>query len=78
MIRFKNYVKAESLEEAFALNQKKSSVIGGGMMWLKVQNRVKMTLVDLSGLGLNGIEEEENGFSIGPCAPCASWRLIKS
>ena len=65
MIRFKNYVKAESLEEAFALNQKKSSVIGGGMMWLKVQNRVKMTLVDLSGLGLNGIEEEENGFSIG-------------
>jgi len=65
MIRFKNYVKAENLEEAFALNQKKSSVIGGGMMWLKVQSRVKMTLVDLSGLGLNGIEEKEDEFSIG-------------
>ena len=65
MIRFKNYVKAESLEEAFALNQKKSSVIGGGMMWLKVQSRVKMTLVDLSGLGLDGIEETEDEFSIG-------------
>lgn len=65
MIRFKNYVKAENLEEAFALNQKKSSVIGGGMMWLKVQSRVRMTLVDLSGLGLDEIEEKEDGFTIG-------------
>lgn len=65
MIRFKNYVKAESLEEAYGLNQKKSSVIGAGMMWLKVQNRVKMTLVDLSGLGLEGIEETEEEFIIG-------------
>lgn len=65
MVRFKNYVKAESLEEAFAWNQKKSSIIGGGMMWLKVQNRVKMTLVDLSGLGLDGIEETKEEFSIG-------------
>lgn len=65
MIRFKNYVKAESLEEAYSLNQKKSSVIGAGMMWLKVQNRIKMTLVDLSGLGLDGIEETDEEFVIG-------------
>lgn len=65
MIRFKNYVKAESLEEAYELNQKKSSVIGGGMMWLKVQNRIRMNLVDISGLGLDGIEETEEEFSIG-------------
>ncbi len=65
MVKFKNYVKAESLEEAFLLNQKKSSIVGGGMMWLKVQNRVKMTCVDLSGLGLDGIEETEGEFSIG-------------
>lgn len=65
MVRFKNYVKAASLEEAYELNQKKSSVIGGGMMWLKLQNRVKMTLVDLSGLGLDGIEETEEEFRIG-------------
>ena len=65
MIRFKNYVKAESLEEAYELNQKKSSVIGGGMMWLKVQNRIRMSLVDISGLGLDGIEETEKEFSIG-------------
>lgn len=65
MVRFKNYVKAASLEEAYELNQKKSSVIGGGMMLLKLQNRVKMTLVDLSGLGLDGIEETEEEFRIG-------------
>lgn len=65
MIRFKNYVRAESLEEAYNLNQKKSSVIGAGMMWLKVQNRIKMTLVDLSGLGLDGIEETDEEFVIG-------------
>ena len=47
VVRFKNYVKAGSLSEAYELNQKKSSIVGGGMMWLKLQNRVKMTLIDL-------------------------------
>ncbi|WP_077612209.1 FAD binding domain-containing protein [Clostridium sp. Marseille-P2415] len=75
MVRFKNYVKAESLKEAFELNQKKSSIIGGGMMWLKVQNRVRMTLVDLSGLGLDEIEETEEAFSIG--AMCTLRQLEK-
>lgn len=65
MVRFKNYVRAESLSEAYELNQKKSSIIGGGMMWLKVQNRVKMTLVDLSSLGLDTIEETKEEFRIG-------------
>ncbi len=65
MVKFKNYVKAASLEEAYALNQKKSNVLAGGMMWLKVQNKVKMTLVDLSELGLDTIEETEEEFRIG-------------
>lgn len=73
MVRFKNYIKAGSLKEAYELNQKKSSVIGGGMMWLKVQNRVKLTLVDLSGLKLDGIEETEDEFSIG--AMCTLRKL---
>lgn len=65
MIRFKNYIKAGSLEEAYGLNQKKSSVIGGGMMWLKLQKRIRMTLVDISGLGLDRIRETEDEFIIG-------------
>ena len=62
MIRFKNYVKAENLEEAYELNQKKSSVIGGGMMWLKVQNRIRMNLVDISGLGLMELRRLRKSF----------------
>ena len=65
VVRFKNYVKAGSLSEAYELNQKKSSIVGGGMMWLKLQNRVKMTLIDLSGLGLDTIEETDEEFRIG-------------
>ena len=32
MFHAKEYVKAESLEQAYALNQKKSNVLVGGMM----------------------------------------------
>ena len=51
MIKIKEYVKVQSLEEAWQLNQKKSSVILGGMLWLKMQNRNVGTAIDLSGLG---------------------------
>lgn len=65
MLRFKNYVRAESLKEAYELNQKKSSILAGGMMWLKLQDRKKMTLIDLTDLGLDQIEETEDEFRIG-------------
>lgn len=65
MFRARNYVKAESLEEAFLLNQKRSTLIVGGMHWVKMSSYNKMTIVDLSGLGLDGIEETEEEFQIG-------------
>lgn len=65
MIKAREYVKAESLSEAWELNQKKSSVILGGMMWLKMSSLSKGTLIDLSGLGLDMIEETEEEFRIG-------------
>ncbi|MGL5434152.1 MAG: FAD binding domain-containing protein [Lachnospiraceae bacterium] len=65
MFRAKEYVKAESLEDAYALNQKRSSVIVGGMMWLKMASFYKMTVIDLSALGLNYIEEDDQEFRIG-------------
>ena len=45
------------LDEAYELNKKKSSVICGGFCWLRLQNRTIQTLIDLSGLGLEKIEE---------------------
>lgn len=65
MFRAKEYVKADSLKDAYALNQKKSNIIIGGMMWLKMSSFYKVTVIDLSQLGLNHIEEDEQEFRIG-------------
>lgn len=65
MLTIKEYRKAESLEEAWQLNQKRSNRILGGMLWLKMCHGSVQTAIDLSGLGLDGIEEREDCFSIG-------------
>ena len=65
MITITNYVKAQSIEEAYQLNQKNGSCILGGMLWTKMMNKSVNTAIDLSGLGLDKIEESENDFSIG-------------
>lgn len=65
MLTINQYVKASSLEEAYELNQKKSNVVLGGMLWLKMQNRNVGTAIDLSGLGLDKIEEINGEYRIG-------------
>ena len=65
MAKYKHYVMARSLEEAYELNQKKSSVIVAGNMWLRMCGLNKMTAIDLSLLGLDSIEEEAHDFVIG-------------
>lgn len=65
MLKIKEYVKAESLEQAYELNQKKSNCVLGGMLWLKMGDRNVQTAIDLSGLSLDKIEETEEEFSIG-------------
>lgn len=65
MLQIKQYVKVQSLEEAYELNQKKSNVIIGGMHWLKMSSRMAGTAIDLSGLGLDEIVEKDDRFEIG-------------
>lgn len=65
MIKIKNYKKVDSLEEAWELNQKRTNRIIGGMLWIKMSDANVQTAIDLSGLGLNQIEETENEFRIG-------------
>ena len=65
MLKIKNYIKAESLEQAYELNQKRTACVLGGMVWLKMGNRNIMTAIDLSGLGLDTITETEEAFVIG-------------
>ena len=65
MLTIKEYVRPQTLEEAWALCQKRSNVVLGGMLWLKMQNRSVGTAIDLCDLGLDDIREEEDGWHIG-------------
>ena len=68
MITIQNYVRAQSLEEAYQLNQGKRNHIVGGMLWLRLGRGGVGTAIDLSDLGLDTIEETGEGFSIGAMA----------
>ena len=65
MITIQKYVRAQSLEEAWQLNQNKRSRILGGMLWMRLGKGSVGTAIDLCDLGLNTIEETEEQFSIG-------------
>lgn len=65
MITFQKYVKAENLEEAYTLNQAKNNKIVGGMLWLRLGTPTYNTIIDISGLGLNQIEEDDEQYKIG-------------
>ena len=65
MIAIHKYVRVQSLEEAYQLNQNKHNRIIGGMLWLKMGKGTVNTAIDLCSLGLDTIEETDEQFSIG-------------
>lgn len=65
MFTIREYVKVSSLEEAYELNQKKANVVFGGGVWLRLGRKNIQTAIDLSGLGLDEITEDEKEFSVG-------------
>lgn len=65
MLKIKEFVKAESLEQAYELNQKRTNRILGGMLWMRMGTANVQKAIDLSGLGLDTIEETEDAFVIG-------------
>ena len=65
MLEIKNYVRVQSLAEAYELCQNRSNVIIGGMLWLKMQNRSVDTAIDLCDLNLNHIEDKGDEIHIG-------------
>ena len=68
MITIQKYVRAQSLEEAWQLNQNKRNRILGGMLWMRLGKGTVGTAIDLCDLGLDTIEETEEQFSIGAMA----------
>ena len=65
MFTIKKYVVADSLEEAYKLNQSKKANILGGLLWMKMGHKTIQTAIDLSNLGLDKIEENDECFEIG-------------
>ncbi len=75
MITIQNYVRAQSLEEAYRLNQNRRSRVLGGMLWLKMGNASVNTAIDLCDLGLDTIEETADQFVIGATATLRQMEL---
>ena len=65
MLTFRQDLRPQTLEEAYTLCQKKSNVVLGGMLWLKMEQRTVGGVIDLSDLGLDTIEETEEEFRFG-------------
>ncbi|MBQ3223794.1 MAG: FAD binding domain-containing protein [Clostridia bacterium] len=65
MITIQKYIRAQSLEEAYTLNQSRANRIVGGMLWLKMSRGSVQTAIDLCDLGLDTIEETDDSFRIG-------------
>ena len=65
MLHIQKYVRAQSLEEAWTLNQKRRNRILGGMLWLRLGKGSIDTAIDLCDLALDRIEETPEQFTIG-------------
>ena len=66
MLKIQKYTCAQSLDEAYAaLMKNPKNCIIGGMIWLKMEDKVVPEAIDLSSLGLDQIEEKEDCFKIG-------------
>lgn len=65
MLKIKNYVIPKTIEEAYELNQKKSARILAGCGWIRMSHGSVQTAIDLSGFGLDKIEETEEEYRIG-------------
>ena len=78
MITIQKYVRAQSLEEAWQLNQNKRNRVLGGMLWLRLGKGSVNTAIDLCDLGLNAIEETDEQFSIGAMATLRDLEVHES
>ena len=78
MLKIKSYVRPQSLKEAYELLiKKKSNVILGGMLWLKMENKTVDTAIDLQDLGLDCIEETDRAWKIGAMVSLRDLELHK-
>lgn len=72
MITIREYVRPASLEEAWTLNQKRTSRVIGGMLWLKMQNAAVGTAIDpYPGLDSTKLRKRRRALPSAPWSLCA-------
>lgn len=66
MLKFGNYVRVGNAAEAYELLQKNrnNKIVAGGI-WMRLGSRRVATAIDLTGCGLDTIEETDDEFRIG-------------
>ena len=75
MMTIQNYVRAQSLQQAYDLCQNLRNRIVAGMLWLRQTGGSVNTAVDLCDLGLDTIEETDDAFVIGAMTPLRKLEL---
>lgn len=66
MLAFEKYVRPGSARQALELlREHPQATVIGGMMWLRLADRTSPLGIDLSGCGLDRIEETDGAFRIG-------------
>lgn len=66
MFELETYVSVRTLDQGYdLLMQDKNNVILGGLLWMKMGRKKYRTGIDLSGLGLDRIEEEDGNIEMG-------------
>ena len=66
MLTFEKYVRPGSTRQAYELLQEnRQATVIGGMMWLRLADRTSPLGIDLSGCGLDKIEEIDDAWRIG-------------
>ncbi len=77
VITVKKYLKAESLEQAYELNQKRNNRIIAGMLWVKMGRNNIQTAIDLSDVVSSSISEHPDAFIIGAMTSLRSLETHK-
>ena len=76
MMTIQNYVRPQTLEQAYELlskNRRNRAV--AGMLWLRLTGGSIQTAVDLCDLGLDTMEETDDAFVIGAMTPLRQLEL---
>ena len=76
MMTIQNYVRPQTLEQAYELlskNRRNRAV--AGMLWLRLTGGSIQTAVDLCDLGLDTMEETDDAFVIGAMTPLRKLEL---